>query len=240
MPDLEKWVLHRLYELDQKVRSASSAYEFQSLYSEIHNFCANDLSAFYFDIRKDALYCDDQSDPKRRAARTVMDIVFECLVKWLAPVLAFTAEEAWLTRYPSETGSVHLELFPALPFTWSAPELAQKFEGLRLIRKVMTGALEVSRVSKQIGSSLQAHLTVYLDPSLSSFIQEIDLAEFSITSSVDVKEGEVPEGLFALEDVPGVGVTVTLAKGEKCARCWKVLPRVIELCPRCTNVVGKV
>ncbi len=240
MPDLEKWVLHRLYELDQKVRSASASYDFQTLYSEIHTFCANDLSAFYFDIRKDSLYCDDQNDPKRRATRTTMDIIFECLVKWLAPALSFTAEEAWLSRYPSEKGSVHLELFPALPFTWSAPELAKRFEGLRLIRKVMTGALEVSRNSKQIGSSLQAHLTVYLDPSLSPLIQDVDLAEFSITSSVDVKEGTVPEAAaFTLEDVPGVGVTVTLAKGEKCSRCWKVLPNVIDLCHRCTDVVQR-
>lgn len=239
MPDLEKWILHRLYELDQKVRSASSTYDFQTLYSEIHNFCANDLSAFYFDIRKDSLYCDGRQDPKRRATRTVMDVTFDCLTKWLAPVLCFTAEEAWLSRYPSESGSVHLELFPALPFAWNAPELAKKFEELRLIRKVMTGALEVARISKQIGSSLQAHLTVFLDPSLGPVAQDIDWAEFSITSSVDVKEGAGLEAAFTLEDVPGVGVAVTLAAGEKCARCWKVLPSVIDLCHRCTDVVKK-
>ncbi|MBP9692687.1 MAG: isoleucine--tRNA ligase, partial [Alphaproteobacteria bacterium] len=175
MPELEKWVLHRLYELDQKVRDASNTYTFQALYAEIHNFCALDLSAFYFDIRKDSLYCDDPKSVKRRATRTVMDIVFECLTKWLAPVLCFTAEEAWLSRYPNKE-SVHLELFSGLPFLWDAPTLAKKYEGLRDIRKVMTGALEVARASKQIGSSLQAQLRLILKPSLEPFIEGVDLA----------------------------------------------------------------
>lgn len=246
MPELEKWVLHRLYELDQKVREASSAYDFQSLYVDIHHFCAVDLSSLYFDIRKDSLYCDDLRDPKRRATRTVMDIAFECLTKWLAPVLCFTAEEAWLSRYPSEKGSVHLELFPSLPFAWNAPSLAQKFEGLREVRKVMTGALEVARSAKDIGSSLQANLTVFLDSSHNPFIEGIDLAELSITSEVEVKKGASPPEAFTLEDVPGVGVLITLASGEKCARCWKVLPEVgvlkpfSDLCQRCTDVVKKI
>lgn len=239
MPELEKWILHRLYELDQLVREATTHYDFQSLYTELHNFCAIDLSAFYFDIRKDSLYCDSPSDPKRRASRTVMDIVFECLTKWLAPVLSFTAEEAWLSRYPSEKGSVHLEIFPSLPFAWNDPDLAQKFEGLRNIRKVMTGALEVARASKQIGSSLQAKVTLSLDPSLTHFVQGVDLAEFSITSKAELKKESPNGGDFVLEDVPGIGVQVFLAEGEKCARCWKVLPEVQghDLCGRCAQVV---
>ncbi len=240
MPDLERWVLHRLYELDQKVRAASTTYEFQALYTEIHTFCAVELSAFYFDIRKDALYCDSPLDPKRRATRTVMDIVFDCLIKWLAPVLCFTAEEAWLARHPSDQGSVHLELFPALPFAWNAPDLSQKFEGLREIRKVMTGALEVARASKQIGSSLQAVVTVFLDPKLLPLIEGVDLAEMSITSGVAVVSDSPPLDAFVLDDTPGVGVIVSLATGEKCARCWKVLPEVTDLCGRCGEVVGGV
>lgn len=241
MPELEQWVLHRLYELDQKVRDASTAYDFQELYTEIHNFCAVDLSAFYFDIRKDSLYCDHATDIKRRATRTVMDIIFECLTKWLAPVLCFTAEEAWLTRYPSEEGSIHLETFPALPFSWDNPEVAKKFEGLRNIRKVMTGALEVARASKQIGSSLQASVTIFLDPALAPFIHDVDLAELSITSGVTVEKAPAPTDAFTLEDVPGIGVAIHLASGEKCARCWKVLPEVKnrDLCHRCEDVVGK-
>lgn len=247
MPALEKWILHRLYEIDQKVRETSNSYSFQALYTEIHNFCAVDLSALYFDVRKDSLYCDHPSDPKRRATRTVMDVAYECLTKWLAPVLCFTAEEAWLTRYPSQKGSIHLETFPSLPFAWNTPSLAQKYEGLRQIRKVMTGALEVARASKQIGASLQAHIKVFLDPSLKVFIQDIDLGELSITSSVEVLETHtMPENVFSLDDIPGAGVLIELASGEKCARCWKVLPEVgkvktfPDLCNRCANVVERI
>lgn len=241
MPELEKWVLHRLYTLDHKVREASSAYEFQALYNEIHNFCSLDLSAFYFDIRKDSLYCDGLSEFKRRATRTVMDIVFDCLLKWLSPVLCFTAEEAWWARHGNTVSSIHLELFPSIPFAWNNPELAQKFEGLRGIRKVVTGALERARASKQIGSSLQATVTLFLAPQLLPFIEAIDLAEMSITSGVEVRIGPLgEEGGFTLEDVPGVAVSVHLASGEKCARCWKVLPEVappLDLCQRCADVV---
>lgn len=245
MPDLEKWVLNRLYEIDQKIREASTSFAFQSLYTEIHNFCAVDLSAFYFDIRKDSLYCDNPKDVKRRATRTVMDILFECLTKWLAPVLCFTAEEAWLSRYPSENGSIHLEIFPSLPFTWVAPSLAKKYEGLRNIRKVMTGALEVARASKEIGSSLQAQLKVTLDPSLMPFIEGVDLAELSITSHVEVHTAHILNEGFMLEEIPGVSVSVSPAPGDKCARCWKVLPEVgqipaySDLCHRCAHVMEK-
>lgn len=247
LPELEKWILHRLHELDMKVREASKAYEFQSLYAEIHNFCSVDLSAFYFDIRKDALYCDHQDDPKRRAARMVMNIAFECLVKWLAPVLCFTAEEAWSSRHPESKKSVHLELFPSLPFEWSDPKLALKYEELRNIRKVMTGALEVARASKVIGSSLQADIEVYLSPSLTPYIIDVYLAELSITSRAELIETNViPEEAFSLEDVSGVGVIVKLSEGEKCARCWKVLPEVgtienhEDLCRRCANVIERL
>lgn len=243
MPDLEKWVLHRLYELDQKARRACTEYAFQALYTEIHHFCAVDLSAFYFDVRKDSLYCDDPMDIKRRATRTVMDLIFECLTKWLAPVLCFTAEEVWLSRFPESKTSIHLQLFPSLPFAWDVPEIAKKYGALREIRKVMTGALEVARASKQIRSSLQATLTVFLHDSFHNVVQGVDLAELAIVSNVQVQKGPVPQGAFVLEDVPGVGVCVDLAVGEKCARCWKVLPEVGEnssfpdLCHRCASVV---
>lgn len=246
MPELEQWVLHRLYNLDQKVRKASNSYAFQALYSEIHNFCAVDLSAFYFDIRKDSLYCDSPKDPKRRATRTVMDITFECLTKWLSPVLCFTTEEAWLSRYPSTAESVHLETFSELPFTWNSPPLEKKYEGLRNLRKVMTGALEVARASKEIGSSLQAHIKVFIDASYTSYIKEVNLPELSITSAVEIIEHAIPKGAFTLEDTPGIGVLVTLASGEKCHRCWKVLPEVgiietyPDLCHRCATVVERI
>ncbi len=246
MPELEKWVLHRLYEVDQKVRETSASYAFQALYSEVHNFCAVDLSAFYFDIRKDSLYCDSFSDPKRRAARTAMDLIFESLIRWLSPVLCFTAEEAWLSRYHNKKGSAHLELFPILPFSWDSLALAKKYEGLRLIRKAMTGALEIARASKQIGSSLQAQVHIFLDSSLHTFIEGIDLAEFSITSRVDVSSKHPPQDAFILEEAPGIGVLVTQAQGEKCVRCWKILPEVgkiqsfPDLCQRCAQAVEKI
>lgn len=244
MPELEKWILHRLYEIDQMVREASKTYNFQGLYTEIHNFCAVDLSAFYFDVRKDSLYCDDPKDSKRRATRTVMNFIFECLTSWLSPVLCFTAEEAWLARYPNHEGSIHAELFPSLPFEWNSPELAQKYEGLREVRKVMTGALEVARASKQIGSSLQAQVEVFLNASYLPYLEGIDLAELSITSkAVAIDTHTLPENGFQLEDVPNVVVLVNSAFGKKCARCWKVLPEVGEikdfsdLCGRCAEVV---
>lgn len=243
MPELERWVLHRLYELDQKVREACKNYEFQALYSEIHNFCSIDLSAFYFDIRKDSLYCDAPRDPKRRATRTVMDITFECLAKWLAPVLCFTAEEAWLSRYPDGKQSVHLETFLELPFMWDAPSLAEKYEKLRDIRKVMTGALEMARVSKVIGSSLQGSITLFIDAPSASMVDDVDLAELSITSAVKVVNDAVPAGAFTLEDVPNIGVEVARASGDKCNRCWRILPEVGEieaysdLCYRCASVL---
>lgn len=247
LPELEKWILHRLCELDQRVREASQTYEFQALYTEIHNFCAIDLSAFYFDIRKDSLYCDHPKDKKRCGTRMVMNLVFECLTKWLSPVLSFTAEEAWLSRYSNSKESVHLELFPSLPFAWNAPELAQKYEGLRNIRKTITGALEIARASKAIGSSLQAQAEVFLSPSLMAYIQDIDIAELTITSKVTIVETHViPENAFCLDDVPDIGVFISLAAGQKCDRCWKVLPEVGEnknhpdLCHRCANAVERM
>ncbi|EKE10045.1 MAG: hypothetical protein ACD_16C00082G0008 [uncultured bacterium] len=244
MPELEKWVLHRLYEIDQMVREASKSYDFQSLYAEIHNFCAVHLSAFYFDVRKDSLYCDDPKDIKRRATRTVMNSVFECLVNWLSPVLCFTAEEAWLSRYPDQKGSIHAEVFPSLPFEWNAPELAKKYEGLREIRKVMTGALEMARAAKHIGSSLQAQVEVFLSPSYKSAIEGVDLAELSITSrATAIDTHTIPENGFQLDEVPNVAVLVNPAFGNKCARCWKILSEVGEntahpnLCERCVTVL---
>ena len=153
MPELERWVLHRLSELDRLVRECNEAFDFPRLYSALHNFCATDLSAFYFDVRKDALYCDRPDSTRRRAARTVLDQLFHCLVAWLAPVLVFTAEEAWLTRFPSEDDSVHLRQFPEVPPEWHDAALGERWERVRQIRRVVTGALEVERRDKRIGSS---------------------------------------------------------------------------------------
>jgi isoleucyl-tRNA synthetase len=215
----------------------------------VHNFCAVDLSAFYFDIRKDSLYCDRPDDPRRRAARTVFDHLFDCLTAWLAPILCFTAEEAWQFRHGRSEAeafadSVHLRLFPAVPAAWRDEALAAKWERIRALRRVVTGALELERADKRIGASLQAHPAVYADDAHVEAFQGIDLAEIAITSAATLQTGAPPAGAFTLPDVPEVGVVVALARGEKCERCWRVLPEVGShadhpgLCGRCADAVG--
>jgi isoleucyl-tRNA synthetase len=182
-----------------------------------------DLSAFYFDIRKDALYCDPYSSLTRKSALTVIDQLFRCTVTWLAPMLCFTAEEAWLARFPGEETSVHLELFPELPAGYRDEALAEKWRKVRTVRRVVTGALEVERAAKRIGSSLEAAPIVYVsDPGLFAALVEVDLAEVAITSAATLVEGEGPPEAFRLAEVAGVAVVPQLAVGRKCARSWKI------------------
>ena len=240
MPELERWVLHRLWELDGLVRSCNEAFDYPRLYGALHNFCATDLSAFYFDVRKDSLYCDRPDSVRRRAARTVLDRLFHCLVRWLAPVLCFTAEEAWLTRHPGEAGSVHLETFPAVPEAWRDDGLAAKWERVRAVRRAVTGALEVERREKRIGASLQAAPVVHVEEDDLRLLAGIDLAELAITSGVETTAAPPPDGAFRLPDVPGVAVVPRLALGLKCARCWQVRGDVDPatlLEPRCAEAV---
>ena len=244
MPELERWVLHRLHEVDLMVRDCVERYDFHTLFTGLHNFCAIDLSAFYFDVRKDALYCDRPDAPRRRAVRTVLDTVFDSLCRWLAPIVCFTAEEAWLARHgdAAET-SVHLELFRETPESWNAPELAEKWAKLRDLRRVVTGAIEREREQKKIGSSLQAATKVWLPESWRSAIEGVDLAELCITSSGEVAFGSGPADAFRLPDVADIAVVIEAAPGEKCQRCWKVLAEVghvahhHDLCGRCSDAV---
>jgi len=247
MPDLEQWVLHRLKELDVVMRESTEAFDFHRMYVELHQFCSVDLSAFYFDIRKDSLYCDRPDDPRRRAVRTVMDIVFDSLAKWLAPILCFTAEEAWLARHGDAPDvSVHLQVFPILPDAWVAPDLAQRWSTLRDLRRVVTGAIELERAAKRIGSSLQASVVLYADAAVESALAGHDLAEICIVSEAVLSLEAAPEGAFTMADVPGIAVTVGLASGEKCQRCWRVLPEVTtiaahpDLCGRCADAVDHI
>ncbi len=244
MPELERWVLHRLTELDVLVRAAYDRFEFRGLLSALHNFCAVDLSAFYFDVRKDSLYCDRPDAPRRRAIRTVMDLLFERLTAWLAPILCFTAEEAWLARH-GDGGSVHLTEFPAVPADWRDDRLAAKWQRVRELRRAVTGALELARADKRIGASLQADPLLYVgDPADRALLASIDMAEVAITSDMDIVAAAPPADAFTLPDLPGVGVVVQLATGEKCGRCWRVLDEVgqdhlhPELCLRCTDAVA--
>jgi len=246
MPELERWVLHRLAELDRAVRSAIADYDFHGMFTALHNFCAVDLSAFYFDIRKDRLYCDAADDPARCATRTVMDRTFDCLARWLAPVLCFTAEEAWLARHgDAPDRSIHLELFPEVPQAWHDPVLGERWTELRELRRVVTGALEVERAAKRIGSSLQAAVDIYVPERLLPLLREVDLAELCITSSGTAHAGTPAEGAFILPDAPGISVIVGLADGARCERCWRVLPEVghiprhDDLCQRCADVLDR-
>ncbi|HEX3862277.1 MAG TPA: isoleucine--tRNA ligase [Stellaceae bacterium] len=246
MPELERWMLHRLAELDETVRRSIDAYDFHAMFTALHNFCAVDLSAFYFDIRKDRLYCDGIDDLGRRATRTVMERTFDCLVRWLAPILCFTTEEAWLARYGDAAGSsVHLEQFAAVPQSWRDPDLAARWDDLRDMRRVVTGALEMERAAKHIGSSLQASVEVFVPERLLPVLRDIDLAELCITSDGTIRAAAPPAGAFTLPDVADIGVLVTPATGAKCERCWRVLSEVghvaghDDLCRRCADVLDR-
>ncbi len=246
MPELERWVLHRLAELDALVRKAVAEYDFHRLSTAIHNFCTSDLSAFYFDIRKDSLYCDAPTAIRSRACRTVLDIIFSCLTAWLAPILCFTTEEAWLTRLGSDRAaqdSVHLRTFPEIPSAWLNEGLAAKWEKLRNLRRVVTGALEKERAEKRIGSSLAAAPQVYADETYVRAAQGLDMAEICIVSGFSFVKGPAPSGSFTLSDIPGIAVVPVLASGEKCARCWTILPevgshpKVPGVCLRCAAAI---
>jgi isoleucyl-tRNA synthetase len=246
MPELERWLLHRLAELDEIVRGSIAAFNFHEMFSALHNFCATDLSAFYFDIRKDRLYCDAPDDVRRRAVRTVLDRCFDCLVRWLAPIICFTAEEAWLARHGDAPGqSIHLKLFPEVPAGWRDPALGERWAALRDLRRVVTGALELERGAKRLGSSLQAAVDLYVPDRLIDLLCDVDLAELCITSAGTVRAEPPPRDAFTLPDVAEVGVGVSAAPGDRCERCWRVLPEVgqvadhAELCRRCAAVVDR-
>ncbi|MEQ8268456.1 MAG: isoleucine--tRNA ligase [Parvibaculum sp.] len=227
MPELERSILHRLAELDELVRKAYMDYDFKRVTHTLSNFMNVDLSAFYFDIRKDTLYCDAPSSLRRRACRTVLDELFSRLTAWLAPVLCFTAEEVWLTRFPGEEASVHLRTFPETPEEWRNEALAEKWRKVRELRRVVTGALEVERREKRIGASLEAAPDVYVSkPDYLAALKGVDLAELAIASQATLIEGEGPADAFRLDDVPGVAVAAKLAEGRKCARSWRILPEV--------------
>jgi isoleucyl-tRNA synthetase len=222
LPELEQLMLHRLAELDEAVREAYANYDYKRVIAVLSHFMNTDLSAFYFDIRKDALYCDPYSSAKRKAALETIEQIFRHVTLWLAPLLCFTAEEAWLARYPSEDGSVHLELFPEVSKSWRNDALAEEWEQIMRVRRVVTGALEIERASKKIGSALEAAPVVYIeDEQLLSALEGVDFAEVCITSGIEIAEGEAPAGAFTLPDVPGVGVMPKRAAGKRCARSWR-------------------
>ena len=226
MGELEKLMLHRLAELDAEIHDAYETFDYKRVVARLTGFLNTDLSAFYFDIRKDTLYCEPPSSEKRRAALEAIEQIFRCVTLWLAPVLVFTSDEAWLLRYPGAI-SVHLESFPEILSAWRDEALAEKWEQIRRVRSVVTGALEIERAHKRIGSSLEAAPRVFIaDAGLRAVLETIDFAEVCITSNIAIEAGEGPMGAFRLAGTPGVAVLPALAEGRKCARSWKISPLV--------------
>ena len=223
MPELERLMLHRLAELEHEITQAYKHYDYRKVVGLLSQFMNTELSAFYFDIRKDTLYCEAPSSQKRKAALTVIDAICDAMIKWLAPILSFTAEEAWMQYRPQGIESVHLLPFPNIPNTWRDDNLAAKWDRVRAVRSVVTGALEVERANKKIGSSLEAAPEVYVtDPDLMSGLDGVDMAEICITSAITVSDKAIPAGAFTLPNAPGVGVVFKLAEGTKCARSWRI------------------
>ena len=244
MPELERWVLHKVATLDRRVRAGYGRYDFQGVFQEVFNFATADLSAFYFDIRKDALYCDSPNGEVRRAVLSVLDILFHRLATWLAPILTFTMEEVWLNRFPGEASSVHLLDIPPSPEKWIDEKLADKWRTVRRVRRVVTSALEIQRRDKIIGASLEAAPVVHIeDQDDLEVLRSVQFNDVCITSSVSLTSDPAPAEAFRLPEVAGASVVFEKAEGEKCNRCWKILPEVGQLaipdvCSRCADALN--
>ncbi len=229
MPELERLMLHQLAEQAKIVRLAYTEFDYKTVISTLSAFMNTELSAFYFDIRKDTLYCDPPSSPARKAALTTIDILCDAILKWLAPILSFTCDEAWQMYRPEIESSVHLALFPVGFDDFRDDRLAAKWQTVRDVRRVVTGALELERAAKKIGSSLEASPLIYVaNKDILAVLFDADLAEVCITSNYEVREDTAPEAAFRLPDVADVAVVVEKAVGTKCARSWKILPTIGE------------
>ena len=229
LPELEKLILHKLFLLNIEIRNNLKNYNFHKLQKELLNFCALDLSSFYFDIRKDILYCDDLNSKKRKSCVTLLNIVLECLIKWYAPVLSFTTEEIRELAQKNKKTSIHEENFPEIPDSWKNDDLSKKWEKLLKVRQQVNIAIEEKRSSKIIGSSLEADVEITLPKSEFDILKEIDAKELFITSNVSQN---------ILKDKKSeISVTVKKAKGTKCSRCWKIVEKVKEgKCFRCSSI----
>ena len=233
-PELERYILHQIFELNKNFEKYFKEYNFHKLYKELLNFCSLDLSAFYFDIRKDVLYCDDLKSEKRKICTNLLGLVLDILLKWFAPILSFTTEEIFQIVNSGKNSSIHLENFPNIPTNWENKKLYEKWEKLKIIRKVVNAGIEVKRSNKDIGSSLETNIEIYLGTEYLELVKDINLSEYFITSKASAKNMINDDKIFKLDDVSNVGVLVEKAKGEKCSRCWKILE---NLCERCKSVV---
>ncbi|WP_443026891.1 class I tRNA ligase family protein, partial [Sphingomonas sp. LB2R24] len=224
MPELERYVLHRLGMIDTELRQAAEAYEFNRYTRLLTDFANEDLSAFFFDIRKDSLYCDAGDDIKRRSYRTVLDVLFHALVRYAAPVLCFTAEEVWQSRFPNDDSSVHYLEWPSLPEVEDGVVIGKKWTQIRALRETVTEAIEPMRREKTVRSSLEAEVTIR-----------------SVSPLAPNEAAELAEAFIVAKVTPGDDVTVTRTDFHKCGRCWRHLPEVKvdgNLCDRCEEVVA--
>jgi isoleucyl-tRNA synthetase len=227
-PELERYMLHQVFILNKNFEKYFKEYNFHKLYKELLNFCALDLSAFYFDIRKDTLYCDELKSPKRKICINLLGLVLDMLLRWFAPILSFTTEEVFYILNPKKNTSIHLQNFPNVPSKWENEELFKKWNKLKIIRNVANAAIEIKRSNKSIGSSLEAEVQIYLNEEYLKFVKNIDLSEYLITSKAEAKKIINDDKLFKLDDIENIKVLVTKAKGEKCSRCWKILQKPCE------------
>ncbi len=236
LPELERWVLHQLSVLDSRTRADFNTYRFRQAFMHLFDFINLDLSAFYFDIRKDVLYCDHPDSHSARSTRTVLGILLDTLTLWLAPILTFTMEEVWQERTRDSEQSVHLLDFPTIPSSWRNDALAGKWQDIRALRSAITAAIEPLRTAKEIGSSLEAAPILSIaDPELRALISESEFADICIVSDITITD--TPTG------ADGVSVTFRPAQGQKCSRCWKIRPDVgthtdPNLCDRCSSVLA--
>jgi isoleucyl-tRNA synthetase len=228
MPELERYILSRLAALDAEIRGHVEVHAYAKMMAALTTFVNSDLSAFFFDVRKDSLYCDGPLAPKRRAYRTVLAKLFDALTAWLAPVLVFTAEEAHEQRW-GDGSSVHHGTYAEIPADWRDAALDARFDRLRELRGLVTAAIEPMRREKQVGSSNEVAIRIFASEADAALIRSVDFAELCIVSSVEA---------IAAEGDPRVEAFASTH--ARCARCWRHLPDVsaeTQLCGRCDDVV---
>ena len=240
MPDLEKYILNKVSQMNTELKSLVQKHDYHGIFVKLLNFCTLDLSAFYFDIRKDSLYCDGKDSLKRRSVSTCLHILFDFLSKWFSPIISFTSEEAWQSRHQDNSTSILSQTISEKDFTYSYSNLEKSFDELKRVRKSVTAALEIKRNEKLIGSSLQAKAIIYIPSEIKQILSTLDLAEMCIVSCIEIKDiaEKTPSSMnFEEEDI---FVDISLAEGDKCQRCWTILPEVKDnqdhLCSRCDNV----
>ena len=239
LPDLEKYILYRIWEVDNMIKTSINSNNYHKIYKELLIFCSNDLSSFYFDIRKDCLYCDEEESDKRKACRSTLKIIFNFLTSWFAPILCFTSEEAWLSDNFKNKESIHLQEFPKTDNNWKNSNIKEKWKEIINVRKVVTSAIEIQREKKVIGSSLEASVELKVPVKTKNLFIDIDLNDLFIVSSVEIVE-KLSGNFFNLEGIKEVGVKIKKAEGIKCERCWVISNEANndqKLCGRCQKVI---